>query len=305
MKKVQVLLSTYNGEKFVEQQIDSILSQTYPETTLLIRDDGSTDNTLYILKKFETMYPDRARVISESNIGVIKSFFALLNQSDERADYFCFCDQDDVWLPEKITRAVDQLNGTQGPAMIFTATQMTDSDLKPLKVWPSKPAREPSFYNALIQNIAVGATITLNKEARDLLCRKKVQLEHVLMHDWWAYICVSALGKVYFDSEPSILYRQHANNVVGGETVIWDTLKRKWRSFQKHKGKRLLYNQAKEFHRIFASELDYRKREQLELFIGERSSMSQRFRFLKQSKLYRQSFLEQTLFRFLILIGYI
>lgn len=305
MKKVQVLLSTYNGEKFVEQQIDSILSQTYPETTLLIRDDGSSDDTLNILKKFETMYPDRVRIISENNIGVIKSFFSLLNESDACADYFCFCDQDDVWLPKKIERAVGQLNGTQGSAMIFTATQMTDSDLKPLKVWPSKPAREPSFYNALIQNIAVGATITLNKEARDLLCRKTIQLEHVLMHDWWAYICVSAFGKVYFDSEPSILYRQHANNVVGGEMFIWDTIKSKWRSFQKHRGKRLLYNQAKEFHRVFVSELDYSKREQLELFLDERLSLSQRYRYLKRSKLYRQSFLEQTLFRFLILIGYI
>ncbi|ALS25946.1 family 2 glycosyl transferase [Paenibacillus sp. 32O-W] len=307
MGKVQVLLSTYNGTGFVAQQVESLLNQSYADCEILIRDDGSSDDTVKIIYKTLTNYPDKIRLIQGRNIGVVESFFNLLKNSDENADYFCFCDQDDIWLPDKIERAVNYLEGycNQIPAMVFTATQMTDSNLRPITVWPGKPRKEPSFYNALVQNIAVGATITMNKAARDLICRQLPQADRIIMHDWWAYLCVSAFGKTFFDPEPSILYRQHSGNVVGGERNNLDMLIKKWKSFRRNKGKRLLYKQALEFQRLFGSHLEGEKKRQLDLFLAPRRSFIQRLIYLNRSKLYRQSTKEQLLLRFLILIGYI
>lgn len=305
MNKVQVLLSTFNGADYVVAQIESILNQTHRNTSLFIRDDGSTDATLTIIEQYAKKYPQRIQFIKGSNIGVINSFTYLLHHSDHNSDYYCFCDQDDIWLPTKIEHAIAQLNKVENcPAMLFTATQMTDDKLKPIKIWP-KPSKEPSFYNALVQNIAVGTTITMNKEARDLLCEKKPDTSHIIMHDWWAYLCISAFGTVYFDPKPSILYRQHDSNVVGGNLSLLDTLRRKWTSFQKHRGNHLLAKQALEFKRLYGDRLEGAKREQLDLFLAERRVFRRRIKYSATTKLYRQSFFEQLLFKFLIIIGYI
>ena len=191
------------------------------------------------------------------------------------------------------------------PAMVFTATRIADADLRPLRVWPDKLAREPSFYNALVQNVAVGTTVTLNRAARNLLVRNLPDPDEILMHDWWTYLVVSAFGRVIFDPEPTVLYRQHGGNVVGGEASWREILVKKWKSFHRHRGRRLLYKQAKQFYNLYGEELQGEKKEQLELFLSDRDSLLKRIRFLSATKLYRQSKLEQALFRFLILIGHI
>ncbi|REE90513.1 glycosyltransferase involved in cell wall biosynthesis [Paenibacillus taihuensis] len=307
MKNFTILISTYNGESYIAEQLESILSQTYSNLSIIIRDDGSTDNTMSILKSYHSRYPSKISLYTGGNLGVIRSFLFLLKLADASSDYYCFCDQDDVWLPHKVASALTHLeSNTPGvPAMHFTATQMTTSSLDPIKVWPKSISKPPSFFNALIQNIAVGATVTLNKEARNLLCMKQPSTEYILMHDWWAYLCISAFGNVHFDTNPSILYRQHSNNVVGGELSFWDKMKRKWRSYQKHKGTRLLFKQALEFQRLYGEEINHEKSRQLTLFLSERRTIIQRLQYLAQSKLYRQSLIEQMLFKLLILIGYI
>ncbi len=306
MLKVQVLMSTYNGSKYIDAQLISILNQTYSNITILIRDDGSTDNTKEYLERYMSQYPSIIKCIFGDNLGVIRSFFNLLDEADKDCEYFAFCDQDDFWLPDKIERAVNKLElMSNTPAMICTATQITDAKLQTLRLWPTNPRRSPSFYNALVQNIAVGATITLNRRALDVLSQERVDPNHIQMHDWWAYLCVSAFGKVIFDPVPSILYRQHANNAVGGEASLLASLQKKWSSFQKHKGKRLLHKQAMEFHRIHGEHVEQAIRTQLELFIQERGTLVDRVAYLKDSRLYRNSLLEQLLFRVLILAGYI
>lgn len=307
MKKVQVLLSTYNGERYLAEQLDSIINQSFKNIGILIRDDGSSDSTLRIINQYVKKYPDQIEVLYGENVGVIKSFFLLLAQSDDEADYYCYCDQDDVWFHNKIERAVQYLQNKndQSPNMYFTNTTLTDMQLNPLKNWPSRPRKKPSFYNALIQNIAVGMTITINKKARDLLVKKEVEIHNIIMHDWWTYLCVSAFGKVYYDDSPSAYYRQHGNNVVGGESTLIERIKKKWSSFNKHKGERLLYKQAVEFNRLFGEELKGQKKEQLKLFLFPRHNMKNKIKFLYKSKLYRQNVEEQVLFKFLILIGYV
>jgi glycosyltransferase involved in cell wall biosynthesis len=306
VSKVQVLLSTYNGEKYLADQIESVLRQSYHNITLLVRDDGSTDGTGEILEYYSKRYPSKVNILSGKNIGIVNSFWELLNRADENCDYYCFCDQDDIWLPHKVERALACLRPYNSiPAMVCTSTQVTDESLRPINVWPKAPSRAPSFYNALVQNIAVGATITMNHRARHIMTSKPVRTQNIQMHDWWAYLCVSAFGKVLFDPEPSILYRQHGNNAVGGETTFFFMVKKKWRSYRRHKGSRLLHKQAMEFFHTYNESLKGEEREQLLLFLKDRQAIRDRIAFLLKCKTYRNSPLEQLLFRFLILIGYI
>nr|WP_216674066.1 glycosyltransferase family 2 protein [Saccharibacillus endophyticus] len=302
------MLSSYNGERYITEQLNSLSSQTQANWTIRLRDDGSSDRTWPIIEAWQAKFADRMFSEKALNVGVIPSFFELIGQADEESDYFCFCDQDDVWLPEKMERAIDRLSEVEKdvPAMVFTSTQLVDADLNPLGIWPEKPLKAPSFYNALVQNIAVGATVTFNRSALQLVRSHMPDTNRVLMHDWWFYLCVSAFGEVLYDPEPSILYRQHGNNAVGGETSKLGKLKKKWASFRKHRGSHKLVEQAREFHRLYASELhDKDKLQQLEWFIAPRDRFRQRLNYLRRSKLYRQSRIENLLFRFLILIKYI
>ncbi|WP_046216463.1 glycosyltransferase family 2 protein [Paenibacillus wulumuqiensis] len=329
---LQVLMSTYNGAQYIEAQLDSILSQPYRPIHILIRDDGSSDNTLSILAKYEQMYPTLIKLIQGDNIGVIPSFWTLMQQANQESEYFCFCDQDDVWMPHKAQQAVQLLSDMERdskslynqipeflvqnnyltdrlPSLICTDTQLTDGELNPTAIWPGMPHLKPSFYNALIQNIAVGATVSFNRSALQLLVntRKEVNIDCIQMHDWWAYLVISCFGKIHFVHSPSIYYRQHGGNAVGGEWTVYQKVKKKWNSFLKHKGdKKLLVKQAKEFKRIYGSSIsDKEMTNQLNQFITSRNTIMDRIHYLRHCKLFRQSLTEQLLFRFLILVGYI
>ncbi|MHA2857035.1 glycosyltransferase family 2 protein [Paenibacillus lautus] len=309
MKKVQVLLSAYNGEQYISEQIQSILNQTHAAVSILIRDDGSTDKTMELLDQWVTTHPDKIKLIKGTNVGVVSSFFELLRAADAEADYYSFCDQDDVWLDHKVEHAIARLDSsiyTEVPAMVFTSTYLTDDELNRKGAWPKPPAQEPSFFNALYENIAIGATITMNRSARNLFINSQsVDSQKVLMHDWWFYLLVSAFGTVIYDNKPSMLYRQHNNNVVGGSNSIVGKLKSKWTSFKRHTGKDLLHKQASEFDRIYGSRLIGEQKEQLDLFLATRTRFMDRLRYARKSKLYRQSKAESLLFKFFILIGFI
>ncbi|MEK4981405.1 glycosyltransferase family 2 protein [Bacillus sp. FSL K6-6540] len=309
MKKVQVLLSAYNGEQYISEQIQSILNQTHAAVSILIRDDGSTDKTIQLLDQWVTTHPDKIKLIKGTNVGVVSSFFELLRAADAEADYYCFCDQDDVWLDHKVEHAIARLDSsiyTEVPAMVFTSTYLTDDELNRKGAWPKPPAQEPSFFNALYENIAIGATITMNRSARNLFINSQsVDSQKVLMHDWWFYLLVSAFGTVIYDNKPSMLYRQHNNNVVGGSNSLVGKLKSKWASFKRHTGKDLLHKQASEFDRIYGSRLTGEQKEQLDLFLATRTRFMDRLHYARKSKLYRQSKAESLLFKFFILIGFI
>ncbi|NGZ76052.1 glycosyltransferase family 2 protein [Saccharibacillus alkalitolerans] len=308
MGTIEVLLSSYNGEAYIEEQLNSLSSQTHVDWSVRFRDDGSSDGTMRIIEDWRRQAAGRITGGKGANVGVIPSFFELIRQADEGNDCFCFCDQDDVWLPEKMERAAQRLADIPAdvPAMVFSPTQLVDAQLKPLGQWPDAPRRQPSFYNALYQNVAVGATVTFNRAALLLIRERMPDSGKVLMHDWWFYLCVSAFGEVIYDPRPSILYRQHGGNVVGGETSPIGKLKKKWAGFRKHRGTHKLVAQAREFHRLYAEQMtDSEKLAQLESFIAPRPRLTQRLNYLSRSKLYRQSRTENLLFRFLILIGYI
>ncbi len=209
--RVVVLMSTYQGERFVREQIDSILSQLPADGQLLIRDDGSSDRTVELVKAISDR---RIALETGPNLGFGASFLTLLAHAPADADMVMFSDQDDVWLPGKIARAWHSLQPFgERPALYGSAQMLADAELQPLRptvAW----ARAPSFAGALVENVITGCTSALNAPALRLLQRAGV-VDGVQFHDWWCYLVVSAFGRVVFDPEPTLLYRQHGGNQLG------------------------------------------------------------------------------------------
>lgn len=225
--KVNVLMSTYNGERYIGEQISSIMAQKGVEVDLLARDDGSKDTTLDILEAC------RGKGVLQwykgDNLGPAYSFLDLLAHSSADADYYAFSDQDDFWLPEKLSVAVEMLTGAgDAPALYFSRTQMTDAELHPTGIVEINPLL--TFGESLVYEFIPGCTMVMNRALRDIVnCYRPSYLP---MHDVWVYSVALAVGaKVFFDKEPHILYRQHGGNTIGQGYSIWHEWKRKWKRF--------------------------------------------------------------------------
>ena len=304
MTKVQVLLSTFNGEKYLEKQIESLISQKDLDINIFIRDDGSSDNTINILSALADRYSNQINISFGSNVGVVASYFELLRQAPE-ADFFSFSDQDDVWKTDKLKRAISFLQEvpTNIPAMYCSRTELVDKDLKHIGFWPPKPSRGASFYNALIENIAVGCTIVINREAKNLITRNLPNPQKVIMHDWWFYLCIAAFGQVIYDPYPSLLYRQHDFNVVGGVIESHKKWIKRWRSFRSNHRKYLIRRQAEEFYKIFGGSLPISFKKTIENFLSINDSFLKRFNYIIHTNLYRQNSIDNMLFKLLYLMN--
>ncbi len=213
MKKVAVLMSTYNGEAYLEQQIDSVLVQEGVEVSLLVRDDSSTDGTQIILDKYQKT--GTLMWYTGENLKPAKSFLNLLNNAPD-ADYYAFCDQDDVWLADKLIRAIACMDSANGevPQLYYGKPRLVNGDLEPLESPRSASETTKGFGGAVISGNATGCTMVINDSLKRLVCGKMP--EFLSMHDAWVFaVCVSMGGKWYFDKDVHILYRQHGNNVIG------------------------------------------------------------------------------------------
>lgn len=236
-------MSTYNGQTYLKKQIESILEQTYPNIELLVRDDGSSDHTIDILRDYEERY-ENIKVIYGKNIGVNGSFFYLLAQSN--SDYLAFSDQDDIWLPEKIQNAVEKLDYYTVPALYAGNKILIDQNDSIIKE-NNKKEKKPSFSNALIENICTGCTIVMNKKLADNL---KIHIpKQAILHDWWCYLVASYLGIVVYDEQAYILYRQHGNNIIGQNRNIIKKIEFNIKYILKNRGK--LSKQLKEFQKNY------------------------------------------------------
>jgi glycosyltransferase involved in cell wall biosynthesis len=213
-----ILLSTYNGAPYLPAFLDSLLTQSEAGWVLLWRDDGSLDETVSLITAWGDDHPGRLRPVTEpvGNQGVVGSFMALLRAADgAEAPAIAFADQDDVWLPEKLARALAALDGVpaQTPALYCARQILVAGDLR--KIGLSASLMGPAGFPAcLTQNIATGCTVALNRAAIRRVAASRPPREG--WHDWWCYILVSAAGgAILRDETPVILYRQHAANVVG------------------------------------------------------------------------------------------
>lgn len=215
LPQVAVLLATHNGAAYIEAQLASLARQVGVRPVLHWGDDGSTDDTVTRLRAALTTQHLAARAYPLAGGSAAQSFLALVAQADSDAEYYAFCDQDDVWHADKLQRAVAALAAGERsqPALYCARTIYADAALTPCGESPLWP-RAPGFCGALAQNIAAGNTIVMNRAAFNVL-RTVADLPSPA-HDWTAYLAVSALGgRIVFDPQPCLLYRQHGANVVG------------------------------------------------------------------------------------------
>jgi glycosyltransferase involved in cell wall biosynthesis len=247
--------------------MDSLQNQDYPNVEILVRDDGSSDNTLPLLEEYASRYSN-IEVIHGKHLGVIQSFFKLLQRSSPKAGYIAFCDQDDIWRKNKISRAVEFLEQLSQATPSLYCSRVTLVDEKLNIIGRSQiPRRAPSFENALVQNIATGCTIVINETSRQLLLRRIPGIAR--MHDWWIYLVISAFGKVLYDPEPRILYRQHSSNVIGAKSGTIAKWIARIQRFLKTGRLSLVTKQAEEFRRIYGLFLTTEKRRILDRFIDD------------------------------------
>jgi glycosyltransferase involved in cell wall biosynthesis len=213
---VAILLCTFDGARFLPAQLESIRGQTFRDWRIVASDDGSRDDTMAILAAFREAVPG-TQVLDGPRLGFRRNFLSLVSSPLADADHVAFCDQDDVWNDDKLERALRALAIVPAgvPALYCSRTTLIDDAGRVIGASPLF-RRPPSFRNALTQNIAGGNTMVLNRAARDILRAAGDSVE-VPSHDWWAYIAVTAAGgHVIYDPVPSIAYRQHGGNTIGG-----------------------------------------------------------------------------------------
>lgn len=204
MYNIAVLLSTYNGEKYLREQIESILHQKNVQIHLFIRDDGSSDNTVLILKEYKEKY-DNIVLLLEENVGYQKSFLKLVFSVGEY-DFYAFADQDDVWKNEKLISAINKLKNMNEPAMYYSMMTQVDANLKIISE-QQKPIRPLSKERVLFQNFVQGSTIVFNYKLYRLIIRYYPDFN--IAHDIWIPCLATYFGKVIFDLDSYILYRRH------------------------------------------------------------------------------------------------
>jgi glycosyltransferase involved in cell wall biosynthesis len=217
---VAILLSTFNGARFLADQLASFARQSHKNWFLVAADDSSTDDTVAILSEFRQGRGAENVVIQMGPAkGFVANFLASASNPDLKADFYAFSDQDDIWEADKLSRALGWLHTVPShvPAVYGSRTRLINSSGKDIGLSPlfRKP---PAFANALVQNIAGGNTMVFNEAARSLLIAAGGVVA-VPSHDWWLYLLVTASGGAfYYDRYCSVRYRKHADNVIGTNT---------------------------------------------------------------------------------------
>lgn len=230
MEKVLILLSTFNGHDYLAQQLDSIFTQNDVIPYILVRDDGSSDDTLEILSNYQMKYPDRISIVKGDNVGWKKSFFTLLylaylNYHD--FSLFAFSDQDDIWLPDKLKSAIGLLGDDNITPALYCSSLSFYKDGESRGII-NKKIVTPNPYNALIRNYATGCTVVFNRQLLDIVAPVTPDID--VPHDYWVYLAAVLCGKAVIDGNSHILYRQHDNNQIGSESNLIDVWNRRIRS---------------------------------------------------------------------------
>lgn len=287
---VAILMGTMNGARFLPEQLDSIADQTHQNWVLIASDDGSTDDTIKILKIYQAKWPVGKLIIKEGpKRGFCINFLSIACDSNIKADYYAFCDQDDVWLATKLVVAIQNISENQEegvPYVYCGRTSYVNENLRkigcsPLFTFPR------TFRNALIQSIAGGNTMVFNQSAKNTL--ERVGIVQHPSHDWWLYQLITGVGGiVFYDQTPQVLYRQHKNALVGGNNSFWARVERISMVF---KGEFRRWSDQNITILCAAKPLlTHGSKETLELFKKMRDAkLKDRFRLMEVSGLYRQT----------------
>ncbi|MCH5160763.1 MAG: glycosyltransferase family 2 protein [Clostridiales bacterium] len=223
MQTITVLMSTYNGEKFLREQLDSILNQQLPldfALKIIVRDDGSTDCTLDILKEYCDNTGNVVSYYTGENLRTARSFWHLLKNCPT-SDYYAFADQDDCWYPDKISRAIATLQAEQNqdiPLLYNSNVMVADAELKPIAPMNADKLHT-DLCHVILYNVSTGCTQVFNNAARDEFIKYDLDTGLQIMHDRIADLITVLFGKIIYDENTSMLYRQHGNNVVGEQSL--------------------------------------------------------------------------------------
>lgn len=288
MKQICIIMAVYNGETYLAEQIDSLLKNSCQNFTLHIFNDHSQDSSQIIIDEYAGKYPDKIFAHHHSeNHGVIRNFLEGTQVMD--ADYYMFCDQDDVWMPDKIKRsleAMEQLESTAGdlPCIVFGDARMVNQDLQELA--PSFQRQSGYHTDALdpahilMENKLNGCSILFNRALRQMLT---VFPTEIRMHDWWVALIGAFFGKILYLDEPMLLYRQHEKNVVGGSNFI-SYIRNRLSNLQKQR--QSLYAtcaQAAAFGTIYHDRLSAEQQKLIQAFatLPEAGWFARRYRILR------------------------
>jgi len=301
MHKISILMSTYNGEKYIKQQIESIKNQSIKSIHLFVRDDGSTDGTQEILQDYQnngmlTWYQGK-------NIGAGQSFLELTRKT-EAAEYYAFADQDDYWDKEKIEKAIQKLEQYQDiPCMYCSNLHVVDKNLLSYPTQYDNSNVYMGLESSMLYNLATGCTIVFNHKLQEIL--QKYSPKNILYHDWWVYLLALTFGKVIYDKSSYIKYRQHDSNVVGFKPAKRNL---KWiinkligceNTVRWNKGRSYIV----ELYQGYAASLDKQQKDFFYNIIHFKESYKVRIKLCFLGNLSKNGFLKAAFIKFFVLLG--
>lgn len=247
--KILVLISTYNGEKYIKELIESVLKQEDVNVDILIRDDGSTDGTVNIINEYSKKFNNIKFYIGE-NLGYAKSFWNLLEKSSEY-DFYAFCDQDDIWLKRKLIEAIKKLKSDEDKrAKLYTSNVIAINNKKEILDENIFIGKKINVYESFQKSILPGCTFVFNSKAKELLIKYNGFMES---HDWATYNIINVFGKIIYDENSYIYYRIHNENTIGIEKWTSKYKNKILRFFKKSKCVRSSF--AKDFYETYKNEI--------------------------------------------------
>lgn len=258
---INILLSTYNGAEYIEEQLESIFAQTYQDFFVYIRDDGSQDETVQIIQEYieKIKQQHRVKIFTGENIGFSQSFAELLRISND-GKYWAFCDQDDIWLPDKLSYAVEHLGriDKNKPALYHGSFYQIDSSGNQIGEYILNP-KHYTFRESLTSSICYGFTIVINSKLRELML--KSDYSQIQSHDWYASMIAAAFGVIIFDNRIVAKHRIHGKN--DSPNNMHQKIKR---GRQLLSGDSFYTKNAREFYQSFYKECDEQQKKMLERF---------------------------------------
>lgn len=266
MAQVHIVLATYNGEKFIKQQLDSILENSYKDILVEVCDDGSSDGTVEIVKKYAEQYECVKFHQNEKNLGYVMNFMEGIKRS--RSPYVMLCDQDDIWHADKIEKTLGRMQklekseGNRNPIMVYTDAMNYDSDTgKELGSFHQSSrldTKKVDTAHLFMENKCIGCTVMMNAAIREYL---KELPEEIRVHDWWLALICSHFGKISYIAETTLQYRQHSGNMIGGSGFL-DYVKNRLQNVSRQREAiRETFIQGEAFYKIFGKELSAEKKE--------------------------------------------
>lgn len=301
MEKIKILLSTYNGERFIEEQMESLLNQDNVLIDILVRDDGSSDNTINILDKYQK--DKKIKYYSGDNLKPARSFVDLVKKSDD-CDWYAFCDQDDVWDHDKLYKAVEKLSAldTDQPIVYYSNLRIVDKNLKFYRFAKSNYQMPDSKYSCFVENEATGCTMVFNRAAAKYI--KNYEISYLSMHDSWMYMVGRIFGIVIYDDRATINYRQHEKNVIGASlraNILYKIKGQLARYFTSKEESR--YKNVISFYNCYYNCLSDHDKKVLSVFLNYKKNLYSRFRLIVDKNFRTGRFINDLKFMLLVLKG--